>query len=70
MTDEAASPTKTYLCSYRFKNQRWSLELKADSEEQAYERLRAIWTSGSVDGELKATVKLGWLERIWTWLTT
>lgn len=43
---------KTYLCSYRFRDAQWSLEIPADSEAEAYLRLQAIGSSGQVDGVL------------------
>lgn len=56
---------KTYLCSYRFRDSQWSLEIPADSEAEAYLRLQAIGSSGQVDGVLKLSISVSpsWLWR-------
>ena len=47
----------THLFSYRFRDARWSLEIKAKNAEEAKERLKALaWAT--YDGELIANVPL------------
>ncbi len=68
---EAEGPLKTYLCSYGYKGQRWSFELKAKSLNEAENRLRFLQGNGIVDGELMATIPVpSVLKRIWVWLMT
>jgi hypothetical protein len=46
---------KTYLFSYRYKNAIWGFDLKAESPEDAKERLKALaWAT--YNGELMATI--------------
>ena len=69
MTD-AGDKLKTYLCSYGYKGQRWSFEIKAKSLNEAENRLWHLQINGTVDGELMATIpSSSTLERIWTWLS-
>lgn len=42
----------TYTCSYRYKGREWIVHVQAEDERSASERLRAIGTTASVDGEL------------------
>lgn len=55
---------KTYLFSYEFENAKWAFEIKAKTESEARERLRALaWAK--LDGELVATIPCpGWLARL------
>ena len=54
---------KTYLVSYGYDGARWSLELKADSWEEAEARLGMLQYA-SVDGELKAKIPV---PRLFDW---
>lgn len=47
---------KTYLCRYQHKGQQWGFEIKAESQEDAEERLQRIGAWGKVDGELVARI--------------
>lgn len=56
---------KTYLCSYKFREDRYSIEIPADTQAEAYLRLQAIGSTGQVDGELMMTIApFGWLDRL------
>ncbi len=48
---------KTYLFSYPYKGSRYSLEVSADSAEEAKERVDAI-RYAKLDGELQCTLSL------------
>lgn len=55
---------KTYCCHYFYKGTQWSIEVRAESFEDAEHRLTRIGL-GSVDGELMANVKCPtWIERV------
>jgi hypothetical protein len=41
-----------YMCVYTFKGQKWSIDIYAESWEEAEERLKAI-SKGTIEGKLK-----------------
>lgn len=47
---------RTYLVSYQYDGAKWSLEVRATSEEDAMFRLRRASNYGTVDGELMLTI--------------
>lgn len=47
---------KDYSCSYIYKGKEWGIILKAESEKDAFQRMRAIGLTGSVFGELIAEI--------------
>lgn len=65
---------KDYLCSYPFgrNGAQWSLTIRARSEAEALERLKAIGGWGTVDGQLMATIPAypgaGLFVRAFVWL--
>lgn len=48
---------KTYLCEYGYSGDRWCLELKAASREDAEARLKAL-AFGRVEGEIMVSGKV------------
>jgi len=55
--NESSSDFKTYLFSYRFRDERWSIDLQATSPQEAKDRLAAL-AFAQLDGELKARVAI------------
>ena len=64
-----SSGQKYYLCEYSFEGNRYSLEIPAQSWEEAESRLRKI-SYGKVSGEIKAVlpVQLGWIASLIVWI--
>ena len=62
-----SSEQKYYLCEYTYKHQKWSIELPANSWEDAEARLKRI-AYGTVSGKVKAVLKINqnWLVKIAT----
>lgn len=58
---------KTYLCDYQYKDNTYTVEIKATSIEEARDRLRCIGR-GEIIGELIITIpvipKWNWLSRL------
>lgn len=48
--------SKTYLCSYDFRGERWNLEIQAENMEEAQQRARVLGVQ--FDGELHMTIRL------------
>jgi hypothetical protein len=61
---------KTYLFSYPYQGHQYSLEIKAESREEAEGRFKAIpW--GQYDGELQVTIPAStgdWVPRLICWM--
>lgn len=47
----------TYICSYRYKDAKWSFNIQAESAADAQARLRAI-ALANVDGQLYGAIEL------------
>lgn len=60
---------KTFICEYTFNGERWGLEIKATSLEEAEQRLRSL-SQGRILGELAAKIpyQLGWFAKLWVWV--
>lgn len=62
------SKDRTYVCSYNYYGKPYSIEIQAESFEEAEKRLRSIGFNGKVDGELvtKVPVLVGqtWLQKL------
>lgn len=58
--------TKIYLCDYWYKGQQWSVEISAESWEEAQQRMRCVG-QGKIVGELQVTLPcaLGWAAKAW-----
>lgn len=50
------SEYKTFVCSYKYRGLDWDISVVATSFEDAQARLRAMGTSGVVDGILYAEI--------------
>lgn len=58
---------RTYLFSYYWNGSKWSLELEAESQDDAFKRLYSI-QSAQYDGELMASIPVStWFGRIVEW---
>lgn len=57
---------KEFACSYKHGGKDWSVSVDAADWADASRRLRAIGTTGQVDGELVMSIPLhtGWFTRI------
>lgn len=58
---------KTYLYEYHYQNSRFMLELPADSQEEADERVAVISSRSKYVGELsmKIPAAMGWFARLY-----
>jgi hypothetical protein len=63
------SKQKYYLCEYQYEGGRWSIEIPAESWEDAAARLKRL-SYGKVVGEIQATlpVQFGLWAKLWVWL--
>ncbi|MCB5204226.1 hypothetical protein LH464_17305 [Neorhizobium sp. T786] len=52
----AARKPQEFVCTYYFKGRRYGLNILAESMKDASSHLRAIGTTGSVEGTLAATI--------------
>jgi hypothetical protein len=43
---------KRFMCSYEFAGDKWGVEIYADTIEEANRKLRAVGSTGKVDGEI------------------
>jgi hypothetical protein len=60
---------KTFLISYQHQGSTWGAEVLATNSEDARARIRAIGTTGVVDGQLIANIpaSLGFWVPLWCW---
>lgn len=65
------SKTKRYLCDYCHNGQHWSIEIPAESWEDARARLSKIGR-GEIIGEVQLSVRLpaviGWFAKLWRYI--
>lgn len=43
---------RRFMCSYEFEGAKWGVEIYADTIEEAKRKLRAVGSTGIVDGEV------------------
>jgi hypothetical protein len=60
---------KPYCISYQHQGASWGAEILAADHDDAVRRLRAIGTTGVVDGQLMATIPatVGFWVPLWCW---
>lgn len=61
---------RTYCISYQHQGASWGAEIMATDHDDAARRLRAIGTTGVVDGQLMAKVpaSVGFWVPLWCWV--
>lgn len=54
----------SWIVSYDFKGEQWGISIPARTEEEALARLRALGTTGRIEGELKFSMP-AWTDSNW-----
>jgi len=63
--DRAYATINTYLCSYTYHGLCWEFEIRARTMNEAAARVRAIRTTGVLDGEFVALPSVPLWRKLW-----